>query len=717
MYTHRIPGLNYTPLTEYLAALGLHKVIASQADPAALGGWVDDTFTVQTTLDDIPSFLVTSYAPSPILSPWTNGSGFGEKDKTPKVFIDLLESSTTSRLSAFRDALAAIRTVLRMPGAIAWRTDKGRFVQELRNWLPDDSLGWMDASVVLTGTGPAFPPILGTGGNDGRLDFSTNFHQRLAEVLPELGAKPARSAGWARDMLAGVTRTPLVSASIGQGDASAAGGPGTSIYGAADSIVNPWLYVLMIEGATLFASSAARRYGEQHGRAAMPFTVQSSPDGPIPGASNEPSRGELWAPVFGLLALSGVRQILQEARATWDGGSAQTVPAMYGALRTYGVDRGINKFQRFGFLQRNGLSFVATPLDTVEVVHRPEVVAAQTPLRRSRVFSHATGAASEQASHRFAASATAFIRDPSWSAAIAMLARQTAFEVTATRSQSNRDALRNPGRLASVNDVLPVVVDLLHHSQEARIAAGIASGLARSYQGLVTPRTLLVGSDPGQSNRPAVVSGIGARAVTDVLADMMVWLAQHPGEDDKTARGWLPWVSHRYPTGWTEVHAWVGGLLDEQFLGECLLAFLAVDWYPKAGRAEFRRQSLPIVHVDPALALLQALASGRGRVEGHSATDARGRRGLDASWPSQLRANQVGIVGDQAAGTVQRTTFVSAGGQLTTFRPVAARDGLDLAAGGPRILAGLAAPASLGAIRHITPSTSERQPIHEGELS
>ena len=270
MYTHRIPGLNYTPLTEYLAALGLHKVIASQADPAALGGWVDDTFTVQTTLDDIPSFLVTSYAPSPILSPWTNGSGFGEKDKTPKVFIDLLESSTTSRLSAFRDALAAIRTVLRMPGAIAWRTDKGRFVQELRNWLPDDSLGWMDASVVLTGTGPAFPPILGTGGNDGRLDFSTNFHQRLAEVLPELGAKPARSAGWARDMLAGVTRTPLVSASIGQGDASAAGGPGTSIYGAADSIVNPWLYVLMIEGATLFASSAARRYGEQHGMASMP---------------------------------------------------------------------------------------------------------------------------------------------------------------------------------------------------------------------------------------------------------------------------------------------------------------------------------------------------------------------------------------------------------------------------------------------------------------
>jgi hypothetical protein len=47
-----------------------------------------------------------------------------------------------------------------------------------------------------------FPPLLGTGGNDGRLDFSTNFHQRLLDVMGTSDNNRARSVAIARDLLA-----------------------------------------------------------------------------------------------------------------------------------------------------------------------------------------------------------------------------------------------------------------------------------------------------------------------------------------------------------------------------------------------------------------------------------------------------------------------------------------------------------------------------------
>ena len=66
-------------------------------------------------------------------------------------------------------------------------------VQEFRNRCPDALLPWIDAAVVLTGEDTFFPPLLGTGGNDGRLDFSTNFHQRLLDVLGASEQDRARS--------------------------------------------------------------------------------------------------------------------------------------------------------------------------------------------------------------------------------------------------------------------------------------------------------------------------------------------------------------------------------------------------------------------------------------------------------------------------------------------------------------------------------------------
>ena len=730
MTTHVFPGLGCVPLINYLAALGVAKGISEQADPAARFGWRDGVFHMDTEVEDIAEFFVRDFVPTPVFSPWNAGSGFGVKDKTPLEYIRILESSTAHRLAPYRNTLAVIRSLLIAKSEKGWT--KERFVQELRNRLPDDALPWTDASVVLTAKKTEYPPILGTGGNDGRLDFSTNVHQRLKDVLPELGAEPERSRAWMQDLLWGRSTEKLLAASVGQGDPVGAGTPGSSAFGSADAMVNPWGFILMVEGAMLFAASVAKRLGEQNSRVAIPFTVSSSPDGPIPGSAQEEGRGELWAPLLESVTLTELRQVFEEARVSWDGGTASSAVSMYAAVRSFGVNRGISAFQRFGFLKRNGLAFVAVPLDHVNVEARPEVVMAREPLRRARTFHKASGVASKTAARRFDASVTAFVRDPEWWNGIAMLRAQTELELTALRSRKNREELGHPSKLVPANAVIPVCQELFLKSPEARIAAGIASATflppTASQQGGGSGgqpiRRLLVGADPKNPKDPidpeVMVPGLGVRPTVDVLADLVVWLAQHPGEGARLARGWLPFLSHRYLVPWTDIHAWVGGLLDDDLVTHHLLAFLSVDW----SGGKYKDNVTPdgeCLFVDPTLAILQALASGFVRMRG-TASDATGVVvGLESSWPLQLRADRVADVHRAASGVINRGTVSLPWAKETDIQVHTHSTRMSQPGLGPRILAALAAPSKPWALKKSAPEVEntesyETTDLYEGAL-
>lgn len=709
MHTHACPGLGSRPLATYLAAIGLARVVGEQADPQVRFGWSGEWFTIRTTVPDLVEFLVTAYRPTPVVSPWNGGSGFGIKDKGQLEVLDQIVDSDAERLAGYRATITAARQVLGGADPL-WRKD--RTVQELRNWLPDEALAWLDATVVLTSDGAVFPPLLGTGGNDGRLDFSSNFHQRLVTVLPELGAKPATSRGWASDLLNGTSTTPLVSAAIGQYDPLAAGGPSSSIHGAADSLVNPWLFVLMVEGLMWFASAPARRLGESRGRAAMPFTVYSSPDGPIPGAAKEAARGELWAPVFRSITLPHLRQIMSEARASWLGKTVETVPAMYGAVRTFGVDRGIDAFERYGFLQRNGLAFVAAPLDRVEVQQMSGASLAQQPQGRATVFEKAGGAATAEAGRRFQRALVDFVRDPTPQLLITMLAWQTRLEVTALRAEGNRAELRHPVHLTSARDALELLKPLLTRSAEARVAAGIASGFVGRREDPLPIRRLLIGTDPGQlpAARP-VVTGLGSRPLVDVLADLLVWLSHHPADDPRVERGWLPFGGHWHRTHWSDVHVWATGQLDDRLVEDYLLACLALDWGSVARTVP---TPIPNTAIDPDLAVLQALASGQVIRVGVPADAPDGRQGLAHAWAVRLRAGHVDPVCRAAAALLGRSLVRTGSptGPTTRHyvrRMMPARRASELAQSPPttdqrrgvRLLAALAAPASSGALRRV----------------
>ncbi|MEJ7765568.1 MAG: hypothetical protein WKF86_08745, partial [Acidimicrobiales bacterium] len=77
-----LDGCRTQPLVSYLKALGVLRLVASQADPGVTALWEHDRFVLHTELSgtDLIAFFVDRYRPSPIVSPWNGGSGFHPKD-------------------------------------------------------------------------------------------------------------------------------------------------------------------------------------------------------------------------------------------------------------------------------------------------------------------------------------------------------------------------------------------------------------------------------------------------------------------------------------------------------------------------------------------------------------------------------------------------------------------------------------------------------------
>lgn len=664
MTVHVLPGLHPHSLATYLAALGLVRTIGRQRDRHVTAHWEGGALVLVSEVDDLAEWLVADYLPTPIVSPWNGGSGFGAKDKTPRAVLDRLVGAPGPRLAEFRAAVELARHVADRAVAAGW--DKARVVTELRNRGPESLLGWLDACVVVRDEGAAFPPLLGTGGNDGRLDFSTNFHQRLLEVLPELGADPAASMDWARDLLTGGGRARLVRGAIGQFDPGAAGGRNSSAFGDADSLVNPWRFVLLLEGALYFASGLARRQGGGPGRAAMPFCVYASADGPNPGADGESSRGELWTPVWSLpLSEPEIGQLFVESRASWEGRTATQASHMYAALRSFGVARGLDRFVRYGLHQRNGLAFAAVRLDEVEVRADLHVRLAVEPERVMAPFDRVSAGPVRLAHRRFKRHHLEFVRTVRAGQLREMLAEQTLADLAVMRSTGGRDAL---GRRPAPPRALDYAVFLdagLPHRREFRVAATLASvGYPASPPRPVRSlRELLVGvmpTGPRDGWVEPTIRGLGVRPLVEVLADAVQWRARQPDHPGGVQRGFLPFPVRTLSAPWADVHAWVDGQLDEAEVLRSFLACLALDWrgVPSVWTAaDLDAVAFPL----PELAVLQAFASGRVAAVDDPARGPDGLRyGLQADWPSRLRAERPPSSGapspvlDEAAGILRR---------------------------------------------------------------
>src|ERR1035441_1729264 len=79
-----LAGCASTPLASYLKALGVFRILATQADASARGCWRQGRFTLDSQLDgdQLVAFFLKRYEPSPLIAPWNGASGFYEGDDT-----------------------------------------------------------------------------------------------------------------------------------------------------------------------------------------------------------------------------------------------------------------------------------------------------------------------------------------------------------------------------------------------------------------------------------------------------------------------------------------------------------------------------------------------------------------------------------------------------------------------------------------------------------
>ncbi|MCC7051614.1 MAG: type I-U CRISPR-associated protein Csx17 [Gemmatimonadaceae bacterium] len=362
-----LTGVHPTPLAGYLKAIALLRIVAEQLDADVTGWWTADGFAICAAADEaeLADFLLTRWSPTPVVAPWNGGSGFREKDQ--QAGIATIEHSSDPRFTRYRSAIATSRRVLASHGL----ADKPELLARLRAELADDAIRWLDAAVVLGAADtPKYPPLLGTGGNDGRLEFSNNQMQRLVTLL--LTPKEARVS---RSQLAHALYGSSAVGSqdpIGQFAPGRAGGVNTGFGFSREAIVNPWDYVLALEGALLFAASASRSH-ESASDVAFPFYVRGTMAGFGSASSAEEDRGELWMPLWQHPATSNeIALLIGEGRAWLSTRPARTGEEFSRAIRRLGVSRGIAAFQRFVIAQRNGLSFFATPAGQYRVADTPE---------------------------------------------------------------------------------------------------------------------------------------------------------------------------------------------------------------------------------------------------------------------------------------------------------------------------------------------------------
>ncbi len=407
-----LPGCTPTPLASYLKALAALRLVAEACpddggDPEATGSWRDDVFVLRTRLtsDELRTFFLERYRPTPLVAPWNGGGGFyfqegklkekdpvtGKKIKTgirdqpteATRTVEAILRGRADRLEPYRSVVETAKQVIsefalsEAPENNPDQNQKDRFIQRFRNLVNEHGQLAMDCVVLLASEGADFPPLMGTGGNDQNLDFTNNFMQRLTELFDvESGAAKASASSWLDSALFGGVATAVSDSSVGQFAPGSAGGPNGSTGFESSAGVNAWDFVLAIEGAVMFAASVVRRLESREASVlAAPFTVYErlGTVGAASAGDDSDSRREVWMPLWTrAFAIEELRSLLAEGRAALNGRAARDGLDFARAAAQLGVDRGISAFQRYAILKRQGKNHLATPLNRIYVRRNPD---------------------------------------------------------------------------------------------------------------------------------------------------------------------------------------------------------------------------------------------------------------------------------------------------------------------------------------------------------
>jgi CRISPR-associated protein Csx17 len=370
MITLALSGCPLQPLSSYLKALGVLRLLSEQLNPTSIrGSWGDDYFVIESDLDHqaLIDFFLSKYRPSSVLAPWNGGSGFYLGDR--KDGISAILDSTDPRFEQYRYDIQRASSIVETIGGEkgTGKADEHRrkeILRECRNQLSDTCVDWLDAAIAISADGSrAFAPILGTGGNEGRLDYTNNFMGNVSGLLNRSSKLPIRSL--LENALFGSQTSGFQDLAIGQYDPGRSGGFNQGNGIESRSAVNPWNAVLMIEGAIAWAGGIYRKQGVSFKSIlCSPFTVRPSAVGFGSAADKDEktARAEIWTPLWHRPALYGeIRALLREGRAAVNGRPSSNGLQFAEAAASLGVDRAISRFVRYSMLKRRGDSYIAMP--------------------------------------------------------------------------------------------------------------------------------------------------------------------------------------------------------------------------------------------------------------------------------------------------------------------------------------------------------------------
>lgn len=242
------------------------------------------------------------------------------------------------------------------------------------NWLPDECVQWLDALCAIREDRTlSYNRLLGTGGNDARLEFGYNFMRHVSNLL--IKTKPERAREFLNGALFEIPVTNMPGIKIGQLDPGRAGGynQGMAVE-TKDFKATPWDYVLSLEGALMLASAVARRQSVNRSALASPFSVRFSPVGFTSSEYTEAGANETWFPLWNSPAgYHELKHLFSEGRSSIGRKQSSSGLEFSRAVASLGVDRGIAAFERYSYLKRRGDTHVAVPAGKIPVKFQPGV--------------------------------------------------------------------------------------------------------------------------------------------------------------------------------------------------------------------------------------------------------------------------------------------------------------------------------------------------------
>ena len=410
-----LDGCTPTPLVAYLKALGILRLISSDAnhvsgraaDPKARGWWENERFCMRTVLDrdTLCQFFLNDYAPSPIIAPWNGRAGFlegedaADSSRTGAELMYAIQQSGSPRFGHMRQTVKSLRSNEAMTGYDRLRAEEKKLNKALKVLKGDNKtrteddlrrvkmqsaeskslllpnlrattnahhLAYIDACYVLS-KDEAAAPLLGSGGNDGSRDFGVNFAERMQELFEfDTGASKRGAATQLVAALFATAQRLDASGSMGQFSPGQGGANGTTGY-EGYSPLNGWDVLLAMEGTMVFAGSMTRRSGATGtARAAFPFTFDpiGAGAGSLSAADPNRPRGEIWTPLWHKPAtFAEIAAIFAEGRLTLGRRGARTGLDAARSVARVGQARGIRGFERYSLVQPDSkMPYQATPL-------------------------------------------------------------------------------------------------------------------------------------------------------------------------------------------------------------------------------------------------------------------------------------------------------------------------------------------------------------------